>query len=239
MTDASAYDEWHGEHPTGNGPWYELVESYLDGHDSIVRGARGLEVGGGECRFSCRLAARGAASVIGTDLSPAAIASARRQATPANVTFEVQDAHALTFEDGAFDVVICCEMLEHVPDAAGVLREIARVLRPEGSLLLTFPNYMSLTGLHRLFRKSRGRDDMEGGQPIANFTTYPQISRWVRAAGMRIEATSGRGHYLPIPRRQPVDLTAARPGARHAARFVALHVLIHATVAGERASDGP
>lgn len=41
--------------------------------------------------------------------------------------------------DGSFDVVICTEVLEHVPDPAGAVREIGRILRPGGQLLLTAP----------------------------------------------------------------------------------------------------
>jgi SAM-dependent methyltransferase len=45
----------------------------------------------------------------------------------------------LPFEDAAFDHVLCTEVLEHVPDPETLLREIARVLRPGGSLVLTVP----------------------------------------------------------------------------------------------------
>ena len=51
----------------------------------------------------------------------------------------VCDATAIPVEDGAFDVVLCTEVLEHVPDPAGVVREISRVLRPGGVALLTAP----------------------------------------------------------------------------------------------------
>jgi SAM-dependent methyltransferase len=49
------------------------------------------------------------------------------------------DATSIPVEGGSFDVVLCTEVLEHVPDPAGVVREIARVLRPGGKLLLTAP----------------------------------------------------------------------------------------------------
>jgi ubiquinone/menaquinone biosynthesis C-methylase UbiE len=231
VTDTTAYDQWHATNPTGIGPWYELVREHLRQQEGILAGARALEVGGGECRFSTWLAENGAASVIGSDFSPAVIDCARRTASPPNVTFEVQDAQALTYPDDEFDLVVSCEMMEHLPDAPRAIEEFARVLRPGGTLLLTFPNYMSITGVHRLYRKAQGRDEMEGGQPIANLTTYPQIRRWVRAAGFSIESTTGRGHYLPLRGRQglPLDLTRRRPRMRRAGKLVAMHVLFHAT----------
>lgn len=46
---------------------------------------------------------------------------------------------ALPFRAGAFDAVLCTEVLEHVPEPNQVLAEVARVLRPGGSLVLTVP----------------------------------------------------------------------------------------------------
>ncbi|MBI5502665.1 MAG: methyltransferase domain-containing protein [Deltaproteobacteria bacterium] len=51
----------------------------------------------------------------------------------------VSDILRLPVEDGSFDVVLCTEVLEHVPDPEGAVRELARVLRHGGTLLLTAP----------------------------------------------------------------------------------------------------
>lgn len=48
-------------------------------------------------------------------------------------------AGGLPFSNAAFDVVLCTELLEHVPDPEATLREIRRVLRDGGTLLLTTP----------------------------------------------------------------------------------------------------
>lgn len=50
-----------------------------------------------------------------------------------------QDLSALTFPDGRFDAVVVNDVFEHVPDLPTVLLEIARVLRPGGVLISTFP----------------------------------------------------------------------------------------------------
>jgi SAM-dependent methyltransferase len=58
----------------------------------------------------------------------------------------VADLHELPAElSGRFDFVLCTEVLEHVADPARVLRELARVLRPGGQILLTVP---FVSGLH-------------------------------------------------------------------------------------------
>ena len=51
----------------------------------------------------------------------------------------VCDATAIPVEDRSFDAVLCTEMLEHVPDPHAVLRELSRILKPGGRLLLTAP----------------------------------------------------------------------------------------------------
>lgn len=49
------------------------------------------------------------------------------------------DVQRLPFPDDSFDTVLCTEVLEHVPDPWGAVREIRRVLRPGGQALLTSP----------------------------------------------------------------------------------------------------
>jgi SAM-dependent methyltransferase len=49
------------------------------------------------------------------------------------------EAEFLPFKDGVFDAVVCSELLEHVPDPISVLREILRVLRQAGTVLLCVP----------------------------------------------------------------------------------------------------
>ena len=51
------------------------------------------------------------------------------------------DVHALPFADGAFDAVICSEMLEHVPFDSRIFTELGRVLRPGGTLIVGTPDY--------------------------------------------------------------------------------------------------
>jgi len=56
----------------------------------------------------------------------------------------VSDIQAVPEPDESFDAVLCTEVLEHVPNPAGVLREMVRLLKPEGHLILTAP-FVSFT----------------------------------------------------------------------------------------------
>ncbi len=51
------------------------------------------------------------------------------------------DALHLPFGDGTFDRVICSEVLEHIPDDLAAMRELARVLRPGGTMAITVPRF--------------------------------------------------------------------------------------------------
>jgi len=79
------------------------------------------------------------------------------------------DALALPFADGTFDRVICSEVLEHIPNDIGAMTELARVLRPGGTMAITVPRfgpevinwalsdaYHNVPGGHiRIYRKSQ------------------------------------------------------------------------------------
>lgn len=51
----------------------------------------------------------------------------------------VSPAHAIPVTDASFDVLLCTEVLEHVPEPIAVIREFGRILRPGGRLILTAP----------------------------------------------------------------------------------------------------
>ncbi|HIE38798.1 MAG TPA: class I SAM-dependent methyltransferase [Anaerolineales bacterium] len=77
--------------------------------------------------------------VVGLDISRRMLAQAARLTRPhaGRVTLIWQDARTLPFLDAAFDAVTCLEVLEFTTDPTGVLRELVRVLRPGGVLLVS------------------------------------------------------------------------------------------------------
>ncbi|RME43692.1 MAG: class I SAM-dependent methyltransferase [Chloroflexi bacterium] len=80
--------------------------------------------------------------VVGIDWSPrmmaAAQAEAARRGLSDRVTFQVADVREpLPFEAGEFDVVVCLGLLETLPRPGRVLRELNRVLKPRGALVLS------------------------------------------------------------------------------------------------------
>jgi SAM-dependent methyltransferase len=70
--------------------------------------------------------------VVGVDLSEGMLARARRKAGDLPVEFRQMDAEALEFDNGSFDVVLCGFGVFFPPDMVRVVREMRRVLRPDG-----------------------------------------------------------------------------------------------------------
>jgi SAM-dependent methyltransferase len=93
-------------------------------------------------------AAQSVNSLIALDISSRALAFGKGSYGE-TIPFVTGDAGALPFSKDSLDSVVCLEMIEHVPDAKRVLREIARVLRPEGLLIVSTPNKWTTSPLQR------------------------------------------------------------------------------------------
>lgn len=78
--------------------------------------------------------------MLATDYSAGMIAEAKKGACPKNLRFEVADALSLPYADASFDAVIIVNALHLLPEPERALREIARVLRPDGILIA--PNFV-------------------------------------------------------------------------------------------------
>jgi ubiquinone/menaquinone biosynthesis C-methylase UbiE len=74
-------------------------------------------------------------SIAATDFSPKMIETAMKKRAPDNVSFSVEDATALSYPDKTFDAVIISNALHIMPDPGAVLKNIRRVLKPNGLLI--------------------------------------------------------------------------------------------------------
>jgi 2-polyprenyl-6-hydroxyphenyl methylase / 3-demethylubiquinone-9 3-methyltransferase len=99
-------------------------------------GLRALDVGCGG-GFLAEEFARLGCQVVGVDPSAVSIDTARRHATGfgLDIDYRVGSGEHLPVSDGEFDLVLCCDVLEHVSDLDRVIGEISRSLRPQGVFL--------------------------------------------------------------------------------------------------------
>lgn len=137
----------------------ETLSRYLDPAHDVTggRGLRILDLGCGPGNMLRRLRRWG--TVVGTDFSLDALAFARTKGVSRVLSC---DSIALPFASASFDCVIALDMLEHVEDDVGTMREIRRVLRPDGVFLFTVPASMALWRHHDVmyghFRRYSRRD---------------------------------------------------------------------------------
>ena len=103
---------------------------------SLGRVGRALDLGCGDGRLTAEL---DAAELTAADVSPVALERARRRLPEGARLIELALDAPLPFDDGAFDLVLCAETIEHVRDVQLLLSEVRRVMRPGGTLALTTP----------------------------------------------------------------------------------------------------
>ena len=143
------------------------TEQYLQaGHDrlaaaSFVAAAAGeidgpaLDVGTGKGLLAMALARRGV-DVVSVDVneedSELAALLARDAGLAGRIRFLREDARSLPFADGSFGCALMMDVLHHLDDAAPVVREMARVVRPHGRIVVadfTEDGFATVSAIHR------------------------------------------------------------------------------------------
>jgi SAM-dependent methyltransferase len=141
----------------GNGPYQRVTETLTDIHERVVDrlaprpGQRWLDVACGTGAIAER-AAEGGATVVGVDLAPALIETARERAAGRGlgIDYRVGDCEQLELTAASFDAVSSTCGIMFSPDHEASARELARVTRPGGRIALA--NWTPTGGLARMFK---------------------------------------------------------------------------------------
>lgn len=148
-----------------------------------------LDVGCGDGALALTFRRNGAAQVFGCDVDPRMIslaaAAARHKAT---IDYLLAGAEHLPFREHSFDIVSIITVLAFVPEPELALREIARVLKPGGRLVIGDLGKWSLWAASRRIR------GWFGFAPIwneAKFRTAGELRFLVEGAHLRVEHVSG------------------------------------------------
>ncbi len=140
-----------------NGPYQNVTETLTDIHDLIVSklgaapGVRWLDLATGTGAVA-ELAAKAGADVVGIDLSPGLIETARERAEEQGlkIDYRVGDCENLEVGDAEFDVVSSTCGVMFAPDHEATARELTRVTRPGGTIGLA--NWTPAGGVGEMFR---------------------------------------------------------------------------------------
>lgn len=161
MYDAYA-DRWWSWEAAWLRTLHNMVPARLRYFDRLVGNWRGrsvLDLGCGGGFMAEAMAAKGA-HVTGLDPAREALAAARRHAEERGLGIDYREGRGeeLPFEDGAFDIIVSCDALEHVEDLGRVLDEVARVVKPGGLFLFDTINrnpvasFVAVTMAERVLR---------------------------------------------------------------------------------------
>jgi 2-polyprenyl-6-hydroxyphenyl methylase/3-demethylubiquinone-9 3-methyltransferase len=209
LADAVAYhaslaDEWERRYQKHS---FRMRQSVLlkciEGRD--LAGTVWLDAGCGTGTLARFLAARGC-SVLGVDAAPEMVAAAAQAANVMNYSARLSFVHVNTIarlglDDNLLDGILCSSVLEYVPDPNACLHEFARVLKPGGLLLVSFPNRNS--AVRRMQLSCHQLGDL-CGQKWARFLDYSrhqyskhEFEQLLMQAGFRGQKLVPFGSPLP------------------------------------------
>jgi SAM-dependent methyltransferase len=157
-------------------------------------GLRILDVGCGDAALVVALAQRGAL-VAGIDVDPNMLSAGHARAAANCVAADLMqgDIRSLPFADDSFDIVLAVTVLCFVGDAARAVREMARVLRPGGRLVIGELGRWSLWAARRRVSGWLGSRVWRS----ATFRTMRALKGLVTDAGLAVTAERGAVYYPP------------------------------------------
>lgn len=219
----------HGHHPSvlsaHRSRTVDNSAAYLAGH--LRPGMSVLDVGCGPGTITAGLAERVAPGrVVAADAAETVLDEARANTAGLdNVEFAVADVHALDFPDGTFDVVHAHQVLQHVADPVGALREMRRVTRPGGIVaardvdfgtVVWYPEPPEMAPWVPIYYAvARGN----GGEPDAG----RRLVSWARSAGFTDVTASSSSWCFSTPEER--EWWSESWGGRMVASSVAEHAV--------------
>jgi 2-polyprenyl-6-hydroxyphenyl methylase/3-demethylubiquinone-9 3-methyltransferase len=183
-------------------PLHDINPLRLDYIDRLapLKDRRIIDIGCGGGLLTEAMALRGA-NVIGIDMgkAPLTIARLHQHESGLDIDYRQTTAEQMAAEQGgSFDSVTCLEMLEHVPDPAGVIAACAQLIKDDGFIFLSTINrnpkayLFAVIGAEYLLRLlPRGTHD------YTKFIRPSEMERWARAAGLQLVDLSGMS-YNPL-----------------------------------------
>ena len=146
-------------------------------------------------------------TVVGSDIEEAYLDNAKllRDKHP-NIETIVDDITNTRLPEGSFDLILCSEVVEHIPDSAPAIASMRRLLKPGGRLVLSTPQKYAplelackiafLPGIIQLVRLVYGESILKTGH--INLMTAGKVNKQLNDAGFQIHQRHKTGMYLPF-----------------------------------------
>ena len=170
---------------------------WIAGHCALA-GQQVLDVGCGGGILADSMARKGA-QVLGIDLAAKPLRVAQLHALEAqtpNVSYREVSTEALAAEmPGAFDVVTCMEMLEHVPQPEAIVQACSRLVKPGGWVFFSTINRNLKSFLFAVVGAEYVLNILpKGTHEYAKMIRPSELARWCREAGLEQQQTRGLEH---------------------------------------------
>jgi 2-polyprenyl-6-hydroxyphenyl methylase/3-demethylubiquinone-9 3-methyltransferase len=171
----------------------DYIELQCDG----LNAKKVLDIGCGGGILSEAMAARGA-QVTGIDMAQMSLDVARMHLLESGLKVDYQKMTAEQFaeqNEAQFDVVCCLEMLEHVPDPASIMQAAAKILKPEGTLVLSTLNrnpksfLLAIVGAEYMMNMLP-----KGTHEYQKFLRPSELAEAVRAASLEVTDIRGMSY---------------------------------------------
>jgi SAM-dependent methyltransferase len=200
----------------------------LSGHEVVA------DIGCGNGPYLAELARRGhAGPVVGADLSPGMLHAARSRAPEAGLL--VADATALPFPDAAADLTLAMHMLYHVPEPGRAVRELRRITRPGGRLIVALNGEDHLHELRDVVAAALGSLGQEPSSLLRERISLDQGEALLRSVFTSVTRRDFAGQ-LRVPNPEPV--AAYVRSMRETAHLPDARPLVGAVTSRLRAAPG-
>ncbi len=182
---------------------YANISNATTGQASVFHG---LNLGTGEGDYD-RLIAGYCSDLVGCDVNEEDLTHARSlNATVMNLRYEVNDALALTYADNSFDLIVSCEVIEHVGQPEKMVQEMYRVMKPGGVAIMTFPSRefpITYDPVNRIWQLTRGDGSREfaisqGAYAFGHdyLIGSADFKKWANNAGFEMVEFQGLSFHL-------------------------------------------
>ena len=132
--------------------------------------------------------------IVACDINEKALSISKKENGFKNVSYVLLNGEKLPFKGKKFDLIIATEVFEHIPNYKIIFNELKRILKNNGFLIISTPNYFNLTGVIKKNNDSKNIREMwgpwgghEGG--LERFTTWWNIEKMLY--GFKIIASRG------------------------------------------------